>query len=43
MLDMLELRAAQEVDCYARNTFKLQAVKTYDLQDKPLSYTIILK
>ncbi len=43
MMDMLELRAAQEVDFYDRNAFKLQAVKTYDLQDKPESYTIVLK
>lgn len=43
MMDMLELRAAQEIDFYDRNAFKIQAIKSYDLQDKPLSYTIIVK
>lgn len=43
MMDMLELRAAQDENFYDRNAFKLQAIKTYKLQDKPLSYTIALK
>ena len=43
MMDMLELRAAQEVDFYDRNAFKLQAIKTYNIQSKPESYTIVLK
>ena len=40
---MLELRAAQDENFYDRNAFKLQAIKTYKLQDKPLSYTIAIK
>lgn len=43
MMDMLELRAAQDENFYDRNAFKLQAIKTYKLQDKPLSYTIAIK
>ncbi len=43
LMNTLELRAAEDPNLYDRNEFKLQAVEAYNLQDKPQSYTIVLK
>ncbi|WP_367110232.1 hypothetical protein [uncultured Psychrobacter sp.] len=43
VMNKLELRAAEEPELYDRNEFKLHAIDTYDLQSRPLSYTIALK
>lgn len=43
VMEKLETRVDEDPNLYDRNEFKLQAIELYNLQNKPISYTIALK